>query len=209
MSKISLNSIIYLLVGLIIGTVITLSIALLINNRNEEKFTTENTEKVEENELITFEKSSTNPEEFYEKVSTSTNSNTLKEGFVSIVDFLFYDKPIKGKRFSELTESAKLKILKVAVYLDDKIDKVFPDYKEKISTGTKNIYNKVKEKAIELYVNLTTKICNNHEDFCNRAREDFNNMKQTLGITWEYLKDLGISGIDKLKDWYENYRLGQ
>src|SRR5699024_3930891 len=62
-------------------------------------------------------------------------TDTLKSGFITIVDFLFYDGTIAGHTFSELTTSAKLEVLKVALWVDDKIDSVFPGYKETISNG--------------------------------------------------------------------------
>ena len=69
-------------------------------------------------------------------IQTSANNgitDTLKSGFITIVDFLFYDGTIAGHTFSELTTSAKLEVLKAALWVDDKIDSVFPGYKETIS----------------------------------------------------------------------------
>ena len=206
MSKVNLNSIIYVLIGLIIGTVITMSVVLILNNRNDKKLTSENTIKLEEQEIEVLDEETKTPEDFFEKVSASKKPSTLKEGFVTIVDFLFYGKSIKGKKFSDLTESAKLRVIKAALYLDEKIDSLFPEYKEKISNGTKTIYNSVKSEAIKLYVDLTNRLCNKHSDFCNTAKEEFGKLKETLNITWAYLKDLGVSGWDKLKARYESFR---
>lgn len=213
MKKFNLNSVIYLLVGLIIGVIIAFSIVLIINNKNDKKLESSKngltivTNKKEKEELK--EEDIRDNEEidaYFDRLSTSKNENVLKKGFVKIVDFLFYNEPIKGKTFSDLKESAKLKIIKAALYLDDKIDNLFPGYKEKISTTAKNIYTKVKSKAVELYYNLTTKICSNNENLCTTAREEFQKIKDALKITWEYLKDLGGDGLEGLKQWYESFR---
>lgn len=206
MKNINLNSIIYLLVGLIIGTVVAFSIVLLINNKNSNKMQSDdkgnNTVIISEDEI----KDGEEIDAYFERLSTSNDQNVIKKGFVKIVDFLFYDQPIKGKTFSELKDSAKLKIIKAALYLDSKIDKYFPGYKEKITTTTKNIYTKVKSKAVELYYKVTTRICSNNEKLCISARENFQKIKSALSITWEYLKDLGGDGLDELKKWYESFR---
>ena len=214
MKNISLNSIIYLLVGLIVGTVISLSIVLIINNKNDkelessknEKLTIISNNKEQKEEKEEDIKDTEEIDEYFERLSTSSNENVLKTGFIKVVDFLFYNEPIRGKTFGDLTESAKLKIIKAALYLDDKIDNLFPGYKEKISTVAKNIYTKVKIKAVELYYSVTTKICNNNEKMCTTAREEFQKMKSVLKISWEYLKDLGADGLEELKKWYESFR---
>lgn len=215
MKKINLNSIIYLLVGLIVGTVISLSIVLIINNKNDKKLDssvdnkltivtkTDEKEQKKEEDI----KDDEEIDAYFERLSTSSNKNVIKAGFIKIVDFLFYNEPIKGKTFGELKESAKLKIIKAALYLDDKIDNYFPSYKETISTGAKNIYTKVKSKAVELYYSVTTKICSNNEQLCETAREDFQKMKSVLKISWEYIKDLGGDGLQELKEWYESFRV--
>ena len=206
MKKINLNSIIYLLVGLIIGTVIAFSIVLLINNKNSNKMKNDdkgNTTIVMSEDEI---KDDEEIDAYFERLSTSNNKSTIKSGFIKVVDFLFYDQPIKGKTFSELKDSAKLKVIKAALYLDSKIDKYFPGYKEKITTTAKNIYTKVKAKAVELYYKITTKVCSNNEELCTNARENFQKIKSALSITWEYLKDLGGDKLDDLKKWYESFR---
>lgn len=203
MKNISLDSIIYLLVGLILGTIVTLSIVLIINNKNDSKLKDNGEEVyVSEDEI----KEDEDVDVYFERLSNSKDKNVIKSGFVKVVDFLFYNKPIKGKTFSDLKESAKLKVIQAALYLDSKIDKYFPGYKEKITTTTKDIYSKVKIKAVELYYKTTSRICDNNKELCESARENFQKIKSALGITWEYLKDLGGDGLDELRKWYESFR---
>ena len=55
-------------------------------------------------------------------------ASSVKSGFVTIIDFLFYDGTIKGYHFKDLTSSAKLKVLSMAMYFDNKIEEYFPGY---------------------------------------------------------------------------------
>ena len=130
-------------------------------------------------------------------------TDTLKNGFITVVDFLFYNGEIAGHTFSELTTSAKLEVLKAALWIDDKVDSVFPGYKETISNGASKVYNGIKNLIVSTYLDITSNICENHSDLCESAKNDFQSMKESFGFTWDFIKDLASSGISKLKGWYE------
>lgn len=130
-------------------------------------------------------------------------TDNLKSGFITIVDFLFYDGTIAGHTFNELTTSAKLEVLKAALWVDDKIDNVFPEYKETISNGANKVYTSVKNMVVSTYLDITTSICSSNSDLCESAKRDFQSLKQSFGFTWDMIKDLASSGLDKLKNWYE------
>lgn len=132
--------------------------------------------------------------------------DSLKRGFVTVVDFIFYDGTIKGKTFKELSNSAKIKILEIALSIDQKIEKHFPNYKEEISTKSKDIYSNLKTKVVELYLDITTKICEDNLDTCESAKEGLEDLKTSFSITWDYIKKYSKEGKDKLKDWYEVWR---
>lgn len=130
-----------------------------------------------------------------------------KNAFTTIVDFLFYDSEIKGYTFSELTSSAKLKIIKIALSIDNKIDELFPDYKNTIKEKMTNL----KGKAALLYLETTSKLCESvGEDACDEARRDFKNMKESFGFTWELIKSGASQGYNHLKEildeWYQSIR---
>ena len=233
MKKTNFSTIIVLLIGIIVGLSVALVTTIVLNN-NKETIIIDNTKSVEENrnieeknttgkneendKVITKNKetktntsikeqeNSTDPVEYFTNISKTTDKNSLKEGFVKIVDFLFYDEPINGKKFSELKDSAKLKILEIAFSIDSKIDYYFPGYKETLSNGTKKIYNDVKIKVTELYIKIVNKICNSNSQLCIDAKKDFESLKESFGLTFEFLKDLGIEGYSKIQDWYENFR---
>jgi len=130
-----------------------------------------------------------------------------KNAFVTVVDFLFYDKEIKGYTFRELTSSAKLKIIKIALSIDNKIDEYFPDYKNTIKEKMTNL----KGKAALLYLETTAKLCDSvGESACEEARSDFKNMKETFGFTWDLIKSGASKGYSKLteilSEWYQSIR---
>lgn len=131
---------------------------------------------------------------------------SIKNGFVTVVDFLFYDGKIYGKTFDELSDNAKLKVLKLALSIDKKIEEYFPTYKEYISSAGSKIYTNVKEKVISTYLDITTKVCENHQDLCDSAKKGLADMKKSFSFTWDMIKEISGVGISKLKAWYEVWK---
>lgn len=151
----------------------------------------------------------------------------LKGIFITTVDFIFYDGEIKGVTFQELSDSAKQKILQTAASIDTKIETKFPNYKETISTKTKDAFHKMSQ--------LIHKGAHNIQEFSKEklGEENYNslisakdelvfytkNAFQTLGNVasgiWD--KSEGIrdkvsdtlkDGKDKIQNWYENLKNG-
>lgn len=145
---------------------------------------------------------------FEEQQSLVTNANQndmsliekVKSGFSTMNQFLFHGGTIKGYTFNELTTTAKLKVVKIALQIDNKIDSVFPNYKDKIKSGATNLKNK----AIAKYLELTAKICESYPDTCLQARNDFKSMKESFGFTFSMIKDLIKEGSSALKEWYRS-----
>ena len=138
---------------------------------------------------------------FNNEVNTadSKSKGTLKNTFIKVVDFIFYDKDINGYYFKDLTNSAKLKVISLALKLDAIIDKHFPGYKDELSSS----YNKAKDNLITLYLNLTSEFCKNNDRICESAKNDFSLLKESLNLSWDVIKNLAKSGTNKLKEWYE------
>ena len=115
------------------------------------------------------------------EVNNSTSfKDSLKEKFVTLVDFLFYDGEIKGKTFKELSNKTKLKVLEIFLKIDNKLDNKFPNYKENSSNTGNKVYTNVKTKAIETYLNLTTEICTNDASLCESAKEGLRTLKESF-----------------------------
>lgn len=129
------------------------------------------------------------------------NRNVIKENFIKIVDFIFYDRDINGYYFKDLTNSAKLKVIYYATMLDNLIDKEFPSYKENLSEK----YNNMKAKLVKLYLEKSSEYCKDNENVCKQAKSDFTVLKKSLNITFDFIKGLCQDGTQKLKEWYEIY----
>ena len=138
---------------------------------------------------------------FNSAVNTAGNKSkgTLKNTFIKVVDFIFYDKDINGYYFKDLTASAKLKVIGLALKLDSIIDSYFPGYKDELSSS----YAKAKDGLITLYLNLTTEFCENNDKVCASAKEDFALLKKSLNLSWDAISSLAKSGTTKIKEWYE------
>lgn len=200
------------------------------NNENNEENNTENNTKneskedndqnsndvnIKDNSDDNYNDSVTSEEDvvnYFEKKYDEVNNNSwddvkdkAKEYFITIVDFIFYDGKIKGHTFNDLSSTAKLKIISIALKIDNKIEEYIPGYKETISSNGSKIYNNVKEKLVTLYLDISTEICKNHENGCNIAKEIFKDIKDNCRIGWDFVKKLVSSGTSKLKDWYEVY----
>lgn len=135
--------------------------------------------------------------------NASSIKDSVKNEFITVIDFLFYKGKIKGYTFSELSDSAKLKVLSLALYFDSKIEKYFPGYKESISSTTNKVYTNVKETIVKTYLELTTTICSKNSELCTSAKEGFNSLKNTFSLSWSLIKDIAGDGLSSLKNWYE------
>jgi len=139
--------------------------------------------------------------------NNGTFREKAKNTFTTVVDFLFYGSTIKGYTFKELTTSAKLKIIQIALKIDHKIDTYFSNYKDTIKEKMSNL----KGKAALLYLEATSQLCESVGDSaCREAREDFKNMKESFGFTWNIIKEAATSSYGSLKtilqEWYESIR---
>lgn len=161
-----------------------------------------NVGKISEEEIVNYF------EDNYNEINSNTwdnVKNNAKEYFITIVDFIFYDGEIKGHTFNDLSTSAKLKIISIALKIDSKIEDHIPGYKETISSNSSKIYNNVKERLVTLYLDISVEICKNHENGCNTAKEIFKDIKDNCRIGWNFVKKLVSSGTSELKEWYEVY----
>ena len=171
------------------------------SNNNSNNNTSSNSNNSNDSSVITYFENLDNQLTTYNN-NDETLGKTIKSNFVNAIDFIFYGKEINGKTFGELTNSAKIKVLSLALSIDSKIEEKFPNYKDSISST----YQNIKTKIIEKYLETTTNICNNDEDLCITAKEGFTDLKTNFGITWDIIKELASNGITKLRDWYEIWR---
>ena len=145
------------------------------------------------------------------KIKRLLNSNDkdmkqkVSEKVVTLVDFLFYDGEIKGITRTDISDETKNKLMNIIEKVDTKIEKRFPDYKEKISDKTSDALNFIKEKGtngihkLDDYLNQKV---DNYDEFKDVANSIISNTKDDFNE----VKDLAKPGFSKVKDYYENWR---
>lgn len=138
--------------------------------------------------------------------NTQEITTSLKNGVVTIIDFLFYEKTIRGKKFSELSDAAKLQILKIAYSIDNKLEEKFPNYKENIEGISIEVYSKLKSKILTTYFEISENVCKNNQETCRLAKEGLGELKKNFSVTWDFIKDISGTGVTKIKTWYEIWR---
>lgn len=145
-------------------------------------------------------------EKMGDEVETSGSfKEKFKKYFVIIIDFIFYNEEINGYTFGDLSSTAKAKIISIALKIDNKIEAYIPNYKENITSTGNKIYIDIKDKLIILYMDISTDVCNNNDDGCNKVKEIFKEIKDVCNIGWDFVKGLFQGGFSKVKDWYEIY----
>ena len=163
--------------------------------------TISNTNNISSKDNIVLTKLESNINSIEENINNKSFKEKAKDYFINTVDFIFYDKDIKGIYFKDLTNKAKLKTIELTLKLDNLIEKHYPEYKDNIS----NKYQDIKSKLITLYLDKTSEYCANHLSVCDEAKTDFALFKNAYGITWDYIKNFSSKGFTKLKEWYEIY----
>ena len=88
---------------------------------------------------------------------TVEKENILRNTFITITDFIFYDGTIKGKKFSDITSACKEKIIDIYTKIDEKIESKYPHYKENIKDTSKKVYTGAVEKAKEIKESIKQK----------------------------------------------------
>lgn len=145
----------------------------------------------------------------------SNDKNKLKEYFITLTDFIFYDGKIKGITFKELSIEAKEKVLIIYEAIDNKIESIWPDYKETIKTNSTRAYNSIKDKFNELKEEVKNKYIEEvgEEAYNNQVEvflEDKDRLIQSIKPRIDYVegksKALYEEVKDKMNDWYLNFK---
>lgn len=125
--------------------------------------------------------------------------NKVKEVFITGVDFIFFDKEIKGVKFSELTEEGKEITISNLSYLGDMVQEVIPGWREELSDK----YRVASDFVSDIYLSSLDKIRNYLGD---ENYEALGNIKdQILGdIHGAY-----DNAKEHVKSWYFKFRSEQ
>ena len=115
--------------------------------------------------------------EFIQRVGTDMNECSEKifdgavHGFITVVDFLFYEGTIGGRTFDSLTDEAKGKVLALYDKISAYVEVNWPVWKEKIGTTyekAKVLWESKKEDLSDLLENGKQKVKNWYENLKNK-----------------------------------------
>ncbi len=149
---------------------------------------------------------------------SKSDEKTLKNTFIALTDFIFYDGEIKGKKFSDLTNSAKEKVIDIYTKIDNKIESKVPNYKETIKSTSKNAYNNVKEKAADLKEKIVSEYkekvgedgyqstVDNYEAGKNDAKDVYDTYKPYIDSGKSKAKSAYESAKEKVSNWYKEFK---
>lgn len=197
------------------------------NVSNEEETTTED-ETYEADEVVEIDENTKKKEtkytkkdkeviEYFKSVSEdvdnldSKSESKAKGVFIGIVDFLFYDGEVNGIKFKELSNDGKKKVLGISSDIDYKLDSKFPNYKDRISTKTREAFNK----ASEIIRAGSEKVSNfsreklgseNYNEIIKNRDELLYYYKSAKEIIGNTAGKITTSIVGKIKAWYENFR---
>lgn len=129
--------------------------------------------------------------EDFEKLK-STGKNYIITG----IDFIFYDKPINGVYFSELSASAKRSVITSLASIDNAIMEYYPTYKEEISAK----YSIAAEYLDTKYLYTLDQI----KEYL--GQEDFDKINQSINDAKNNISEGYQKGSSFIKDKYESWR---
>lgn len=160
-----------------------------------------NLENKEEDIISYFEEVDQDIDVYLSNSENTSLSDKIKNSLISCIDFLFYDKPIKGIYFHDLTDATKTKLQNMILYMDEKIEKKFPHYKD----YWEEKYQTIKEKAKE-YLDKTDRYLEEQI-----GEDKYQQYKDTVSKVWDITKDVGNDLLEEgknvwgnIKSWYEN-----
>ena len=151
----------------------------------------------------------------YTESKKETIKEKLKENFIILTDFIFYDGTIKGKTFNELTTSAKEEILELYEKIDNKIESIYPNYKEEIKDTSTKVYSKAKSMVISLKDYLKKSYIDSvGEDTYQKEMEVIKDTKEkvkektepVIDTAKEKTKETYEKTKDKLNTWYQGIK---
>ncbi|MDD2208007.1 MAG: hypothetical protein PHG03_00810 [Bacilli bacterium] len=170
----------------------------------KNKITTSITNLIEENNNIEIEYAIIS--DFSNYISIINNENispdskkSAKKYIMTVIDFIFNNKEIAGFKFIDLSNKGKLKIIEIALELDNTINNKFPNYKNELESS----YINIKGKLISLYLDKTNEFCQNNDLVCDDAKTNFQTLKKSLNITWSFITSITDKSRKELEAWYE------
>ena len=147
---------------------------------------------------------------FEEQKNIIVNSRTTKEAkrkvikaFITMTDFIFYNKEIHGITYNELKEETKENIKDTYFEVDSIIENKFPNYKNNISKKYKKAKSWLKKKYTLIINKAKENLNDDSKNNIENTKEELQNLKDSLKDTSDSLCE---DGKEKVKSWYEEIR---
>ena len=145
------------------------------------------------------------------KESTITIKENIISKFITLVDFIYYDKPIGNLYFKNLTTNAQEKVKSIMEKMDQAIEIKIPNYKDSLKEKYHKALNYVKTKTANLSDKANEKIeqvlgNENYQNFIdakNDMKESFQNTKEKVK---EETSKVYENGKEKLSNWYQELK---
>lgn len=171
------------------------------NNKEESILENKDNSLSEEEDIVSYFKQVDQDIDTYLSNSENTSlSEKIKNSLITCIDFLFYEKPINGVYFNELTDKTKTTLQNMMLAMDEKIEQRFPNYKKYWEEKYKIVKDKVKEYLNKTDLYLEEKI----------GEDSYQEYKDTVSKVWDITKDVGNEIIEdgkniwsNIKSWYE------
>lgn len=125
-----------------------------------------------------------------------TVSDASKTGFITVVDFLFYNGTIGGVTFDELEDTTKEKVLEISNTAIIKIDAKFPNFRSTVSEKYEQASTYLIAKKDELVDLVKGKL---GDEKVNQISKYYEKTKDKASDTYDKAKE-------KVKKWYEEFR---
>lgn len=188
-----------------------------LNNSNESKVSKmveQSNEVTEANNLTADEKIITyinnfesDLENLLNKQELNTYKNKVITKFITITDFIFYDKEIEGIKFTDLKTQTKLMVVEQYQTVDQKLEKLFPNYKENIADKYDIAKAKIKEKYNEIKPVVKEDVQEKiGSDNYQNLEEAITDIKDAAEVTKDVTGYIGNEVKTKVKDWYQNLK---
>ena len=142
-----------------------------------------------------------------ETESSSTLKEKVASKFITLVDFVYYDEPMNGVYFKDLTASAQEKVRSILERMDRAIENKIPNYKDTLKSKYQTALSYLKEKTSQAKEKLESAIGSENYENLVESKEDMKESFQNAAeVITEGASQIYESGKEKVSNWYQNFK---
>lgn len=153
-------------------------------------------ESLEDSSFDYFSSDLSSIEEFIQQERIEEAKSKIKDVFITGVDFIFYDEPIKGVYFDDLTAEGKEITMNSIDTIGDLGDEFVPNWRE----GLSKKYQVASDFVSDIYLSVLDKIKNYLGEENYHALGD---IKDQVGDDFREGKD---NVKERVKSWYQKFK---